>query len=105
MTAQGQPTPISERVRLVIELTWINSEHLRSKSRFAGVEIELESALAASRPEARTSLQLLRIEMLRDQLWEADRALNALEEERARLEAALANAEAATRTAHGRDPR
>ncbi|MFM0323592.1 hypothetical protein [Caballeronia glebae] len=105
MTAQGHPTPISERVRLVIELTRINSEHLRGKSRFAGVEIELESALAASRPEARTSQQLLRIEMLRDRLWEADRCLSALEEERARLEAALANVEAATRTARDRDPR
>ncbi|SAK59945.1 hypothetical protein AWB76_02814 [Caballeronia temeraria] len=105
MTAQGHPTPISERVRLVIELTRINSEHLRSKSRFAGVEIELESALAASRPEARTSQQVLRIEMLRDELWEADRSLSALEAERARLETALANVEAAARTAHARDSR
>jgi hypothetical protein len=31
--------------------------------------------------------------------------LSALEEERARLEAALANVEAATRTARDRDPR
>ena len=105
MTAQGHPTPVPERVRLVIELTRINSEHLRSKSRFAGVEIELEGALAEGRPDARTSQQRLRIETLRDQLWEADRSLCALEEERARLEEKLVNLEAATRTAHGRDSR
>jgi len=97
MTAQGNVTPISERVRLVIALTQINSDHLRSQSRAAGVEIELEGALAASPPEARTSQQCLNIEMLRERLHEANESMRALEEERARLTAALADLEAAAR--------
>jgi hypothetical protein len=105
MTAQSNPTTISERVRLVIELTRINSEHLQSTSRLAGVEIELEGALAAERPEVRTSNQLLRIEMLRDQLRDTDRVLRALEEERARLESKLANLEVVVRTSHDREAR
>lgn len=104
MAAQDKTTSVPEHVRLVIELMRVNSEHLRSKGRFAGAEIELEGALAASRSEARTSRDVLRIEMLRDQLWEADRALCALEEERARLEAELARVEAAGRAAPRREP-
>jgi hypothetical protein len=97
MTAQGNVTPISERVRLVIALTQINSDHLRSESRLAGAEIELEGALAASSPETRTSQQWLDIELLREQLRDASEALRVLEAERARLMAALAEVEAAAR--------
>lgn len=97
MTVQGSVTPISERVRLVIELTRINSEHLRCESRLAGIEFELEGALAASEADARTSQQVLNIELLRDRLRDASEARRALEEQRARLMAELADKEAAAR--------
>jgi hypothetical protein len=97
MTAQGNVTPISERVRLVIELTQVNSDHLLGKSRVAGIEIELEGALMAHPIGERTPQQTLNIELLRERLREANEALRDLEVERARLSLALADVEAAAR--------
>jgi hypothetical protein len=97
MTAQGNVTPVSERVRLVIALTQINSDHLLGKSRVAGIEIELEGALMAHPLDERTAAQALNVDLLRDRLREANEALRDLEVERARLALALADAEAAAR--------
>lgn len=84
------PAPaIPERVRLVIALTEINSRHLRSETRRAGAEIELESALEDAR---RTGVSLplsAGIVGLQARLAIANSEAQAIEAERTWLEQAL----------------
>lgn len=105
MSPHGNVTPISERVRLVIALTQVNSDHLRGESRLAGAEIELEGALADCRAKGETPQATRHIALLRERLDDAQRSLRAREDERQQLEAALANLDAAERSAQDRDTR
>ncbi len=85
---------IPERVRLVIALTEVNSRHLGSESRRAGIEVvlarvEADWAAGAAGPDAPCQIAMLRADMA-----EAEAALAAIEAERERLYAALEAAEA-----------
>jgi hypothetical protein len=95
--------PISERVRLVIALTEVNSHHLRGENRCAGAEIELASALEREKSEGVTSDGTRDIAALQRQLRASEDALRAIEFERERLEGELAALDAAAEENH-KDP-
>jgi hypothetical protein len=90
-----QPTPnampLFERMRLVIALTEVNSRHLRGESRRAGAEIELACALAREKRDGPSPDGMRSVAQLREQLSDAERALQAIEFERALLEDELAD--------------
>jgi septal ring factor EnvC (AmiA/AmiB activator) len=93
---QRNATPFFERMRLVIALTEVNSHHLRGESRRAGAEIELACAVACEKRDGVSSDRTRNIAQLRQYLYDAERALRAIESERAQLEAELANLDSAT---------
>jgi hypothetical protein len=90
-----QPNPnamqLFERMRLVIALTEVNSQHLRGESRRAGAEIELACALAREKRDGASPDEVRSVAQLREQLSDAERALRAIEFERAMLEDELAD--------------
>ena len=87
----GPPSPgaIPDRVRLVIALTEVNSRHLRSETRRAGAEIELERALEDQRAGGDSQLLVQRIAELQSRLALAQREARDIETEREWLEQAL----------------
>jgi hypothetical protein len=86
IVAQQDVMPLFERMRLVIALTEVNSHHLRGESRRAGAEIELACALASEQRDGVSPDGTRNIAQLRERLSDAERALQAIESERARLE-------------------
>jgi len=92
--AQQDAMRLFERMRLVIALTEVNSHHLRGESRRAGAEIELACALAGEKRDGASPDGTQNIAQLRGRLSDAERALQAIESERARLEDELVNLDA-----------
>ena len=89
MAVPYEAAPIPERVRLVIALTEVNSRHLRSETRCAGGEIELENALEDARRDGTSVVLSSRIAELQARLASANGEAQAIETERAWLEQAL----------------
>jgi len=87
--ARADDHPIPERVRLVIALTEVNSRHLSGESRRNGLEIVLARVLEDAARAAAPAGLAERMAMLREDLAVAEAALALIEEERARLYAAL----------------
>jgi hypothetical protein len=83
--------PLFERMRLVLALTEVNSRHLRGESRRAGAEIELACGLAREKRDGPSHDGMRSVAQLREQLSDAERALQAIEFERALLEDELAD--------------
>lgn len=92
--AQQDAMRLFERMRLVIALTEVNSHHLRGESRRAGAEIELACALASEKRDGVSPDGTHNIAQLRERLSDAERALQAIESERTRLEDELVNLDA-----------
>lgn len=91
---------LAERMRLVVELTDINSRHLLGEGRRGGARFELERACEdlvreGSRPDLEE-----RIAVLRQRLRDAEGELLALEQRRAQLAWALAQWDDAQAAAH-----
>ncbi|MFM0034756.1 hypothetical protein [Paraburkholderia strydomiana] len=81
MTVERDAASASERMRLVIALTEVNSRHLRGESRRAGAEIELACALACEERDGVSQTGTADVEQLRERLSEAERTLLAIESE------------------------
>ena len=89
MAEPYQAAPIPERVRLVIALTEVNSRHLRSETRRAGAEIELERALEDERRDGASAALSSRIAEMQARLANVTGEARAIETEREWLEQAL----------------
>ena len=89
MAVPVEAAAIPDRVRLVIALTEVNSRHLRSETRRAGAEIELERALEDQRRHGTSAALTARIVDLQGRFAIANGEAEAIEAERAWLEDAL----------------
>ena len=83
--------PLTERIRLVIALTEVNSRRLRINARRCGAEIELQRALDDEARAGASPSQKAIIGELRERLAAADDELRKIEAEHEWLEDALIN--------------
>ena len=89
----------------MIALTEVNSRHLRSETRRAGAEIELERALEDERHDGSSAALSSRIAELQSRLAAAHSEAEAIEDEREWLEQTLVHFDDPPPSGEGGEPR